>query len=172
MWVKGHKCLPALAFFLMILCFSMHEKSSSAEATTVKWTENSNDPYKDMDAANAPRSQKYWNEHNIERPDYALTEEEYAEKYGTKRSLTFVGNYWISVLKWVGLVGFCVLCVIPWLRQQWYLVEGTVTSYGERLGDGGSKGIFSVQTSRLSVVDTRKARLARFEKDASDDKCD
>jgi len=172
MGANGLTSLPVLAF-RMILCFSMHEtSSSSSEATTVKWTGNSNDPYKDTDAANAPRSQKYWNEHNIERPDYALTEEEYAEKYGYKQLTTFLDNYWISVLKWVVLIGVCVFCVIPWLRQQWYIVEGTVTSYGERLGDGGSKGIFSVQTSCSSVADTRKARLARFEKDASDDKCD
>jgi hypothetical protein len=45
----------------------------------VKWTGN-NDPNA-PEAARVPRSQKYWDDHNIERPDYAKTDAEiYQEK--------------------------------------------------------------------------------------------
>jgi hypothetical protein len=39
-----------------------------ALATNVKWTAGDTNGHA---AATAPRSQKYWNDHNIERPDYA-----------------------------------------------------------------------------------------------------
>ena len=47
---------------------------SLATATKVKFHEN---PENDnIEAVRAPRSQRYWDEHNIERPDYAKTDSE------------------------------------------------------------------------------------------------
>ena len=45
----------------------------------IKWTPNTSNNNNE-DAATAPRSQKYWDEHNIERPDYAKTDWEIAQE--------------------------------------------------------------------------------------------
>ena len=44
------------------------------------WTPGKDDP---KNAAHtAPRSQKYWDDHGIERPDYAKTDAEIAQEKG------------------------------------------------------------------------------------------
>ena len=43
----------------------------------IKWTPNDNN---ENEAATAPRSQKYWDEHNVKRPDYAKTDWEIAQE--------------------------------------------------------------------------------------------
>jgi len=48
------------------------------EATKVTWTGNDGVLPEHEDAHNAPRSQKYWDEHGIRRPDYAKTDAEIA----------------------------------------------------------------------------------------------
>jgi len=48
--------------------------------TNIKWIPGNDG--KNTPAASAPRSQKYWDEHNIERPDYAKTDEELAQGRG------------------------------------------------------------------------------------------
>ena len=142
MIIRSHRLLQ----IGLILCFAV----CGTLATSMKWTRNKNDPYKDTDAANAPRSQKYWDENNIERPDYALTDDEYTKKYGKlPRSWT---QKTLALVKWVVILGTSVKLILPWIRMQWYNVDGTVTSYGERLG--GSRG--------LSPDEAKIARLARL----------
>jgi hypothetical protein len=49
---------------------------ASAEATEITWHRN-NDNHDNSDPAkSAPKSQKYWDEHNIQLPEYAKTDEE------------------------------------------------------------------------------------------------
>ncbi|KAL7544944.1 hypothetical protein ACHAWF_008324 [Thalassiosira exigua] len=49
-----------------------------AAAADVRWHGNDNVRPEHEAAHNAPRSQKYWDEHGIERPDYAKTDAEVA----------------------------------------------------------------------------------------------
>jgi hypothetical protein len=80
----------------LFLLLSASSSLPRTTATEVKWTASSssttaaaaldaNGKRPKETAATAPRSQKYWDEHNIERPDYAKTDAELAqEKYGRK----------------------------------------------------------------------------------------
>jgi hypothetical protein len=61
---------PASKF--IIYCISIHW--AFVNGTNVKWTGNQ-DPNA-PEASRVPRSQKYWDEHKIERPDYAKTDAE------------------------------------------------------------------------------------------------
>lgn len=46
----------------------------------VKWTPNTNVREEDRAAHDAPRSQKYWDKHGIQRPEYAKTDAEAARE--------------------------------------------------------------------------------------------
>jgi len=79
----------------------------SAIATNIKWTPGAVRP-SESDAHNAPRSQKYWDEHGIERPDYAKTDQEIAlerqAKDPAKRKLSWPYAFFIlaaAVYVWI-----------------------------------------------------------------------
>jgi hypothetical protein len=59
---------------------SSSSSSLVVEATKVIWQGNDNVPPPHEAAHNAPRSQKYWDEHGIERPEYAMTDAEIRAK--------------------------------------------------------------------------------------------
>ena len=121
-----------------------------AKATNIKWTGSqggSNDP-----AKTAPKSQKYWDEHNIKRPDYAKTDAEVAAERGE----TNVASIWLGLL----IIG-----------------GGLVAAYQQRTHSGGARlgsstGVSMSTQSSNSSVDrgmsaderARQARLARFER--------
>ena len=67
---------------------------STTSATQVKWQPNNNIKPENQAAHNAPRSQKYWTENNIKRPDYAKTDAEVAaEQRGENGSGGFLGLF-------------------------------------------------------------------------------
>ena len=103
----------------------------------MKWIPGAQD---DNDAAaTAPKSQKYWDEHNIKRPDYAKTDAEIAMDRGGSSSLVII---WIPILLFVvGFVGY-----------QIYVNRG-----GHRLGST------HFRLRRETEEEARRARLARFE---------
>lgn len=70
-----------LCFFVLLISFLSFCSIEVAEATDVTWTEGENDPKNR--AHTAPKSQKYWDEHGIERPDYAKTDAEIAQERGS-----------------------------------------------------------------------------------------
>ena len=77
--------LLVLAIFVFALLLSLSEpkqtsKSFLVEATKVQWQGNDNVSPHHEAAHNAPRSQKYWDEHGIERPEYAMTDAEIIAK--------------------------------------------------------------------------------------------
>jgi len=69
--MKPNPPLTFLCFFLA-LCFTWN----TSFGTSIKWTPGTGTTHEDNPAAKAPRSQKYWEEHNIQRPDYAKTDQE------------------------------------------------------------------------------------------------
>ena len=60
----------ALIIFLLILVISLQATSG----TNIKWTPATGSSSSNIAAATAPKSQRYWDEHNIERPDYTKTD--------------------------------------------------------------------------------------------------
>ena len=61
--------------------------SSFVDCIDIQWIPGENeDSNNEVSAATAPRSQRYWDEHNIIRPDYAKTDEEvYMEQQQRRR---------------------------------------------------------------------------------------
>lgn len=70
----------ALLSSILLSSPSLHSIVASpsifVEATNVQWVGNKNVSPEHKDAHNAPRSQKYWDENGIERPDYAKSDAE------------------------------------------------------------------------------------------------
>jgi hypothetical protein len=56
--------------------FSIALMIPSVICTKITWTGNPDAP----EASKVPRSQKYWDEHNVQRPDYAKTDSELAQE--------------------------------------------------------------------------------------------
>lgn len=85
------------------------------QAIEVQWTQNNNVSPEHQAAHNAPRSQKYWDENGIERPDYAKTDAEIAEERRQKNGGGGGGGGG-GLRKWVGvaflLAGFIVSAII------------------------------------------------------------
>jgi len=160
-------------------------------ALKIKWTPNLDDPDPHDPAKTAPRSQKYWDEHNIVRPDYAKTDAEIAaERRGGKYG---DGGGSFSHHPVVAILCIALLGAIP-VGALWYLrnnnnknrvssFAGGGASYGNRLGTTTSmanrRGSFLFDNLISSNLDARRktgndngdsalekarrARLARFD---------
>jgi hypothetical protein len=137
--------------------------SSLAEATNIKWTPGQTDGGA---AAAAPKSQKYWDKHNIERPDYAKTDEELRQERGSSKGS--------SSASWGGMFlfsGIMALCYYYFNQNQHKVIPG----HGSRLGHDEAHsqpdsffsfsflGTRQEQQSRASSEEARLARLARFD---------
>jgi len=111
--------------FVLILYFakislppSLYHKqiiNSFAAASQVQWTQNNNIAPEHRAAHNAPRSQKYWDEHGIERPDYAKTDAEIAAERGELSGMgaiilrgigitLLLSLFFVSAIVWYGHV--------------------------------------------------------------------
>jgi hypothetical protein len=72
--------------FLLVACGTLYFTVRKVQGTNIKWTPGdgtaaAGDHRRDNgkeNAKTAPRSQRYWDEHGIERPDYAKTDAELA----------------------------------------------------------------------------------------------
>jgi hypothetical protein len=114
----------------------------------VKWqaaTDGSSNP-----AHTAPRSQRYWDEHGIERPDYGKTDAELAVENNDGTTSWSLAGIFFLVCSLVGIVAGL------WVRQGQHL-----PSPGTRLGST------ELQQHWVDALDreekARQARLARFE---------
>ena len=85
---RGHRRPRPIVFTLVSIVIvvssppiatpSSSSSSSFVGATKVTWRGNEDVSPEHADAHNAPRSQRYWDEHGITRPDYAKTDAEIA----------------------------------------------------------------------------------------------
>ncbi len=168
------------AAFLLLL-----DANGLAEATNIKWTPNSNPDA--PEAATAPRSQKYWDENNIERPDYAKTDfEVMKEKLQKATGRTDGGNAAVDgsdeKTNFVSLGLIVVFFIVLWIA---ILRIGMGSGLGvmgigkrqgvNRLGGGHSASLGNRTTSNGTPFGrwggntpgpeekARMARLARFE---------
>jgi hypothetical protein len=142
--------------------------SSSSKSENIRWTSGDNTGKH----ASAPRSQKYWNDHNLNKnkPDYAKTDEEvFFERWGyhpPSVAMKQPKNIAIAVVTFMALyIGFMIL--------QNYISEYTQSSGGQKLG-GGDGGVGETGTAATSTISEggssadpreqeRLMRLAKFE---------
>ena len=139
----------------------------SASATNVKFIENKNIAPEHIDAHTAPRSQKYWDEHNIKRPDYAKTDAELRAERGGASNGGLLGTVMI-----VSIVMFILVTLYVRVTGDWdTILNNPVGSfvYGcvKRIGDNVSGQKLGSNTERSTVANDdearRNARLARFD---------
>lgn len=149
------------------------------DGTQVKWSSNENVSQKDRAAHDAPRSQKYWDEHGIERPDYAKTDAEIAAERRQKGDNK--GQKWLGMCLIVVYVLFGVLAVstvvYAVITGDWGVIKSNqVTSFIDRfipqvMESGGMKGqkLGSSESTQATIgcvseeEKLRIARLARFD---------
>eukprot|EP00985_Skeletonema_marinoi_P000321 scaffold115_cov169-Skeletonema_marinoi.AAC.2 len=83
-------------FMMVVVIVIPSPHSVVVNAQQIKFTSNENIQEKHKEAHYAPRSQKYWDEHNIERPDYAKTDAEImaerGEQIGSSKLLSIRGH--------------------------------------------------------------------------------
>jgi hypothetical protein len=185
---QRHYYLLVLAIFVLTLVLSSELKQSSksflVEATKVQWQGNDNVHHEA--AHNAPRSQKYWDEHGIERPEYAMTDAEIIAKRrqqdGSGRRRRRLGLYCMLLI--VAAIIFAILLAIGYANvtgdwdtilnrfrvislladhMRWIWIESVGIS-GHRLGSSAKPTTTNLSAQGMSDEESRRfARLARFD---------
>lgn len=151
------------------------------KATKVTWTGNDNVLPEQKAAHDAPRSQKYWDEHGIERPDYAKTDAEIAAE--RRRSRTGGSDEQIRqsqqrVIVVIAVSIVVILALVYKLKaEDWDNIYRCTKSMikaargrglGNTLGSSGSsltsRGNGTIEEDEARrLKDWREARLARFD---------
>ena len=128
-----------------------------AEGTEIKWQGNHDDTDHDP-AKTAPRSQKYWDEHNIQRPDYGKTDAEaWAERQNEQSS-----SWWMHPF-----VGFVIVSFVVGMMAGLVFLQQMRSIKGERLGGGSGSVIKPWSLDDQALEDKiRLARLERFQANA------
>jgi len=150
-------------------------KLESTNSTKIKWTGNDSGP----EASKVPRSQKYWDENNIQRPDYAKTDaelmQERVKKYtvgsstneNSADSLNMKDTH-KGVMGFLGMgttfAFYAALCtiIIRMVVGKSVLPSGLVGG-GSKLGSS-STAISELWVGKGSQSPEEKARLARLAK--------
>jgi len=158
----GAPLLVRVTMLLAAAFVSFFVLSGGASATRISWhaaqdpdPSTAADP---TDAKTAPRSQRYWDEHGVVRPDYAKTDEElWAERRAAQSGDTATIRPWTVALA-VGLVGGMAAGLYAL-----HVVRTTNSSTASKLGSGPG-GALLVGTGGVSADErARLARLAKFE---------
>jgi len=142
---------------------------SSTLATQVKWQPNNNIKPENEAAHNAPRSQKYWNENNIKRPDYAKTDAEVAAERGESGGSGGLFGLFLKVS-----IGIILLAIVyARITGDWdSILNNPVGSYItdcinwvlELIGMKGNRLGSSTEERTMPGTEARRlARLARFD---------
>ena len=128
-----------------------------AAETQVRWISAATND--DGAAQTAPKSQRYWDKHNIERPDYAKTDAEVATERMNRMAVLLGSTVscWKLGMKHILLFLGAAIAVV-FLLVRWRT--------GHRWSSGGGGGAFSLWHSssiQKTEEETRRARLARFD---------
>lgn len=175
-----------ITFMLSVIIVVIISSSPSShvfvvKATKVTWTGNDNVLPEQKAAHDAPRSQKYWDEHGIERPDYAKTDAEIAAERrrsrtgGSDEQIRQSQHRFIVVIAVSIVVIFALVCklkvedwdnIYRFTKSMIKAARGrgsgnTLGSSGSSLTSRGNGSIEDDEARRLK--DWREARLARFD---------
>lgn len=176
---KSFSTRPSLLCTMYLFIIYLLLIPSSASATQVKWQPNNNIKPENEAAHNAPRSQKYWTENNIKRPDYAKTDAEIAAE---RRGGSDEGSGGLLGLFLKASIGIILLAIVyARITGDWdSILNNPVGSYIsdcinwilELIGMKGNRLGSSTEELTMSNAEARRlARLARFDnpKDMLDD---
>ncbi|KAL7500044.1 hypothetical protein ACHAWT_009915 [Skeletonema menzelii] len=137
---------------MAVVISSPHNKVS-VSAQHIKFTSNENIQEKHKEAHYAPRSQKYWDEHNIERPDYAKTDAEIMAERGER-----IGSNKLLSIAYAVATGN-----IGMVKDKWNWLLELIGIRGHRLGT--SKERISEKEARLKRFDNPKNMLDNMKDD-------
>ena len=135
-------------------------------AQQIKFTSNENIQEKHKEAHYAPRSQKYWDEHNIERPDYAKTDAEIIAERGERirSSSKLLSIGFISAISFLFFLVYAVATGnIGMITDKWNWLLELIGIKGHRLGT--SKERISEKEARLKRFDNPKNMLDNMKED-------
>mmetsp|Transcript_4569 Transcript_4569/g.8811 ORF Transcript_4569/g.8811 Transcript_4569/m.8811 type:complete len:164 (+) Transcript_4569:38-529(+) len=160
-----------LAYRLSIIYFISIQCVCFVNGTTnVKWTGNQ-DPNA-PEAARVPRSQKYWDENSIERPDYAKTDAEILlERILSDDSLS-VKKIVLVLILFTALWIYLIRKYIPGARGQ---------KWGGGVGSSSMSSYYPSNNKYSTALDprgknldetARLARLSKFDSSTSTNKND
>jgi hypothetical protein len=176
----------AITFMLSIIIVIISSSPSSyvlvVQATKVTWTGNDNILPEQMAAHNAPRSQKYWDEHGIERPDYAKTDKEIAAERRQRQAGGSDEQFRQSQHRVIVVIVVSIVVILAMVykltTEDWDNINRCTQSMikaargrgsGNTLGSSGSsltsnRGNGSTEEDEARrLKDWREARLARFD---------
>ena len=122
-----------------------------AHGTKIKWTWGDNDS--GSDAARAPRSQRYWDTHGIQRPDYAKTDDEVAAERGDNTPSSLGATMQCLLLFALALIGVT-----------FFYFRNAQGGGGARLGSTGGWSKFPLHLGGSEEDVREKARKARLER--------
>jgi hypothetical protein len=164
--------------FLLVACGTLYFTVRKVQGTNIKWTAGdgtaatARDHRRDNgkeDARTAPRSQRYWDEHGIERPDYAKTDAELASERrqsssasGKSPTLTTARGTFL----FTGATLLAVMGGVLALLVHFKILPMSATQ-GRRLNSRSLSGYVTalLQATSSDTVDEReKARRARLER--------
>lgn len=171
--------LPSLLVLTLTLSLTPNSNNFAsplifAGATNVQWQGNNNIPQEHQDAHNAPRSQKYWDENGIKRPDYGKTDSEIAAERREKKgdgSGGGWGNGIIIILSVVMILAILPAVTYAKITGDWdttlnnpvgACVSNCINCITETVGMRGHTLGSTVAKAR-NDEDARRVRLARFD---------
>lgn len=139
----------------MMAAFIPSPHSVLVTAQQIKFTSNENIQEKHKEAHYAPRSQKYWDENNIERPDYAKTDAEIMAERGER-----IGTSKLVSLAVISAISFLIFIVYAFATDNLEMITNKWNWLLERIGIRGHRlGTFTKE-ARMSE---KEARLKRFD---------
>ena len=138
---------------------------NAVSAQQIKFTSNENIQEKHKEAHYAPRSQKYWDENNIERPDYAKTDAEIMAERGER-----IGSSKLLSIGFISAIFFLIFLVytvatgnVRMITGKWNWLLELIGIRGHRLGT--SKERISEKEARLKRFDNPKNMLDNMKED-------
>mmetsp|Transcript_36957 Transcript_36957/g.54250 ORF Transcript_36957/g.54250 Transcript_36957/m.54250 type:complete len:186 (+) Transcript_36957:297-854(+) len=167
----------ALLIASLVTLFSVHHVVNFpvVSATSVKWIPGNNGNNDNNAAATAPRSQKYWDEHGIERPEYGKSDAEIAaeRRAAAKKNGGSTGasnNKKTNMMLIIGAtaIGCYIYTVYTKQTGQSGNRLGSSNSNGGVFGDNGVAALGRFGGGCVDADKARMARLARFEVSAQE----
>ena len=138
---------------------------NAVSAQQIKFTSNENIQEKHKEAHYAPRSQKYWDENNIERPDYAKTDAEIMSERGERiESSKLLSIGFICAISFLIFLVYTVATGnVRMITGKWNWLLELIGIRGHRLGT--SKERISEKEARLKRFDNPKNMLDNMKED-------